>query len=243
MSSDPTGPQEIEDHVNFIERLIGNATATDEYLEAIVRNQAVMIGLMEDGGANVPEIGSSGAPEDTAGIVIKGASEGDFAEFLFKKDGRTVVKDYEAGRAISPGEVAVLDSKQRLEPKTDVTQGDLDFGNIATESGNASDFTYADTPSDVTIQPGETETVLEAQVNGGAALHSIGTNDETYSLYQYKIDGEAILNEPLPKPLGLYNSMFKFPIPLEVENKVEVEITRTEDSPSPSSYYSNMVLM
>lgn len=243
MSSDPTGPQEIEDHVNFIERLIGNATATDEYLEAIIRNQTVMIGLMEDGGANVPEIGSVGTPQDTAGIVIQGASEGDLAEFLYKDNGRTIVKKFETSSDIRQGEVAVLNSVGEVEPKSGVRQGDLDFGNIATQSGNASDFVYGDTPEDVTIEPGDTETVLSVSVNGGGSLQSIGTNDETFSLYQYNVDGESILPEPLPKPLGLYNSMFEFPVPLSVGERLEVEVTRQEDAPAPQSYYSNAVIM
>jgi len=243
MSSDPTGPQDVREHLNIIERLVSGASSSDEYFEAIIRNQAMMIQLMEGGGASVPEIGSFGVPENTAGIAIQGASENDLAEFLYKTDGRTVVDNFEAASDIDDGEVATVNSGGRLEPTVGVSQGDLDFGNIATSTSNAGSFIYGDTDSNVRVLPGDTETVLELNLNNGGAWYSSGTNDETYSLYQYYVDGEALLQDPIPKPLGLYNNMFEFPEPLQVNSSIEVEVTRQGGAPGSEEYFSNVVVM
>ena len=243
MSNDPTGPEEVREHLNFIERLVSGADSSDEYMEAIIRNQAVMISLMEGGGASVPVVGEFGVPPNTAGIAITGASEGDYAEFLYKTDGRTVVEGFQTYSDITSGEVAIVNDDGLLEPKSDVDQGDLDFGNVAASTTNAGAFSYYDTEDNVTVAPGEKKVILEANVSGGGALFSIGTKDDTYTLYQYYIDGEKLLDEPMKKPLGLYNDMFQFPKPIKVNQKIEVEIQRQEDAGAASEYFSNVVLM
>lgn len=243
MSINSSGPEDVKEHLNFIEELIAGASSSDEYLEAIVRNQQLMIALMEGGGGSVPEIGSVGVPEDTAGIAIQSASKGDLAEFLYKNNGRTIVSKLESSSDIQGGEVVTVNSDGDLEPSSGVSQGDLDFGNISTSAKGPGDLVYGDTQNDVSIDPGDSETVLEVNLNDGGAWYSAGTNDETYSLYQYHVDGEPLLEDPIPKPLGLYNNMFEFPEPIEVQNSVSVEVTRQSDAPGSAKYFSNIVVM
>jgi len=243
MSTDPTAPQDVREHLNIIERLVDGASSSDEYFEAIIRNQAMMIALMEGGGSGSPDIGSFGVPTNTAGIAVQGASEGDLAEFLYKTDGRTVIDNFEVASDIADGEVATINSDGELQPTTGVAQGDLDFGNIATSTSNAGGFIYQETEQDATLQPGDTEVILEVNLNNSAAWYMTGTNDETYTSYDYKVDGESILGDPIPKPLGLYNNMFEFPEPLQVNNTLEVEVSRNSSAPGSDDYFSNVVLL
>lgn len=243
MSPNPTGPDEVKEHLNFIEKLVDGADSSDEYFEAMIRNQAVMISLLEGGGSNVPEVGSFGVPADTAGIAIQGASEGDYAEFLYKADGRTVIGDFEVESDINSGEVAKVTEDGSLQPKTNVDQGDLDFGNIATQSTGPNGFTYIDTEQNVEVAPGTTEVVIEESFSENVSLSMVGTNDETHTVYEYFVDDEPLISDPIPKPLGLYNNMFEFPVPIQVNNSFRVEVTRQNSAPGIAEYFSNAVLL
>jgi hypothetical protein len=229
--------------------LLDGATSTDEYLTAILRSNNAIVRLLggqvegSDGIGVVP-------PDDTAGIAVNGADQGDVGDFLYKNSGRTVLAKVRAARNLEPGGVAKYDSNQGgLIPIETVEQGDLDFGAISAALSNAGDFTFIDTDfqfgdggGNVTISPGETKEVLTASFNNEVGLYEVGTNDETYSEYQYYIDGEALLESRIPKPLGLYDTRFEFPRPLRVTSSFTVEVRRSSAAPGSADYFSNAVL-
>jgi len=241
-------PEEVEEEISAIEEFLDGATSTDEYLTALLRSNNAIVrllgGQMEgtDGATVTP-------PSDTAGIVVTGAEQGDVGDFLYKNNGRTVVAKVQAARPIEPGGVAKYDGNQGgLIPVTNVDQSDLDFGAISAALSDSGDFQFLDTDfqvsggGNVTIAPGDTETVLEGSFSGEIGLYEVGTKDRTYSKYQYYIDGEELLDGPIPKPLGLYNSRFEFPQPLKVTSSFRVEVTRDSTAPGSADYFSNAVL-
>jgi len=242
-------PEGVEEEINAIEGFLDGATSTDEYLTALLRSNNAIVRLL--GGQMEGTDGNSVTPpDDTAGIVVTGAGQGDVGDFLYKNNGRTVLAKVQAARPIDPGGVAKYDTNQAgLIPVSNVDQGDLDFGAISTALSNAGAFDFLDTDfqfsgqgGNVTIAPGETKEVLSGSFNGDVGLYEVGTNDETYSRYQYYIDGETLLEAPIPKPLGLYNSRFEFPKPLKVTSSFKVEVTRDSAAPGSADYFSNAVL-
>ncbi len=245
---DLTTPKEVREELNLVEDIAKQASSADEYLEAILRAVNANAELLAK-----QSVGTEGyknkPPDDTAGIVIQDGSAGDITDFLYKDDGRTMVSSVEASRNLDSGEVAVYDENQGgLIPATGVGQGDLDFGSVASALVDGSNFTFIDTIFDadggnVEVAPGETKTVLSTDLNQTLGLMEVGTNDEEYTLYQYQVDGENLLSEPIPKPLGLYNNRYEFPHPIKVTSSFKVVLTRQEDAPSSQEYFSNAVLM
>lgn len=235
--------EEVKEHLNFIEELMSHASANDEYLAAILNNQRLMVQALS--GETTPVNGeSSGIPSGTAGLATEGISQGDVGEILFKVDGRTVLSDFRAGTEINPDEVVrVAETDGEVYPASDVPPSKLDFGEISFSSSKATKFVFEETDDDVTINPGETKTVVSVQVNEPVGWYETGTNDTTFSEYQYVVDGEDMLQEPLKKPLGLYNDMYRFPEPILVSNSLEIRVTRQSDASGPHDYFSNVTLM
>ena len=236
--------EQVEDSLNFLERALAGLSSDDEYLAAVLHNQKIITQALV--GENTPAMGgqSSNIPPGTAGISLENISEDDVGDVLFKVDGRTVIGSLRAAAEVNPEEVVrVGDGGNEVYPISGVGPGKLDFGAVASVSVRPNNFVYGDTEENVTIQPGESEAVLDLDVSGPIGLQSIGTNDETYSLYQYEIDGESMLDSPIKKPLGLYNDMFEFPQPIRVDSDLTVFVKRQEDAPGPAEYFSNVVLM
>ena len=235
--------RQVEENLNFIEKLMGQISSDDEYLAAILHNQKILTEAFA--GPNTPVAGTSvGIPSGTAGLAVDSIAEGETGTVLFKVDGRTVLSDFRAGSEINPDEVVrVSDTDDKVYPLGNVDPSKLDFGRISTSNAAPSKYIYGDTDDNVQVLPGEEEQILEVEVGEPVGWFQTGTNDETYSLYKYKVDGELLLDEPLKKPLGLYNNMYEFPRPLKVTDKLEVSVKRTTDAPGPAEYFSNSVLM
>jgi hypothetical protein len=92
----------------------------------------------------------------------------------------------------------------------------------------------------VTIQPGETKTVLATNVGPGSQWVETGTTANDNSRYIYKVDGTEIFDDPLETPLGLYNELYRFPSPAKANSGIEVEVTRTESAGSSADYVSKI---
>lgn len=236
--------EQVRESLNFVERALASVSSEDEYLAAMLHNQKILTQALM--GETTPVMGglSSNVPPGTAGISLGSISEDDVGDVLFKVDGRTVISNLRAAVEVENGEVVrVGEEGNEIYPVSNVGAGKLDFGAVASVSVKPNRFDYGDTVENVTIQPGESEAVLDLDVNGPVGLQSIGTNDETYSLYQYEIDGETLLDSPIKKPLGLYNDMFEFPQPIKINSDFKVLVKRQADAPGPAEYFSNAVLM
>lgn len=235
--------EDVNESLSFIEQMLSNLSSDDEYLAAILHNQKIMTQALAGGDTPMTGQGSN-IPPGTAGLALASISEDDVGDILFKIDGRTVISDLRAGTEISADEVVrVGDDGDEVYPISDVSSGKLDFGAVATANVGPSSFVFAETEDNITISPGETKAVLDIDVNGPIGWYQTGTNDATYSEYQYAIDGEPLVETPLKKPLGLYNNMYDFPAPLEVGNNLQVLVSRQDDAPGDEEYFSNVALI
>jgi len=104
----------------------------------------------------------------------------------------------------------------------------------------ATDFEQSETRDTVTIAPGDEQVVVAFEPSDAALWYETGTSDETFSTYQYRVDGNEILEEPQFEPLGLYNDPFQFPQPLIVFNFVEVVVGRDSDAAGSADYFSKV---
>ena len=236
--------EQVRESLNFVERALASVSSDDEYLAAMLHNQKIMTQALLRSQTSPGAGSSNNIPPGTAGLSLESISEDDVGDVLFKVEGRTVIGSLRAAAEVESEEVVrVGDEGNEVYPISGVGSGKLDFGAVASVAVSPNRFVYGDTEENVTIQPGESEAVLDLDVSGPIGLQSIGTNDETYSLYQYEIDGESMLDSPIKKPLGLYNDMFEFPQPIRVDSDLTVFVKRQEDAPGPAEYFSNVVLM
>lgn len=237
------GKEEVEESLSFLEEAMGHLGPDDDYLRAILHNQALMTRALQ--GAETPTTGNSNnVPPGTAGLALEGSSEGDSLNTLFKIDGRTVVSDLIAAREINEEEVVKVGSSgDKVFPLTNVSQSQLDFGKVGLSSENSTKFIFKETQNNVSIPPGQKKVVLDIDVSSTVGLFEIGTNDETHSLYTYVVDGENLIDKPIKKPLGLYNDRYDFPQPVKVESNLKVVVERQNSANSPADYFSNAVLM
>lgn len=261
-------PSDVSDELNYIEWLRQQISGTDEYMEAMLQNQRLLgmamlsqmqsqsgrsqpvgsIDLDSNGspagyGTNkrpVPEeelINESMVPLDAVGIANRTIYENDIGPATFQVNGTIfattvrVADDIASGdplRVIAPGNI--------VRPVQDVALSLLGLpGSIGVDS-----FQVEETETNVEIAPGETAYVIRPSLQSGSWV-STGTNDETHTLYQYTIDGEPLLDDPLKEPLGLYNDPYSFPNPLSVDRQFGVRVTRQESASGSAEYFSKVV--
>ena len=262
-------PEDATKELNFIEWLRSEISGEDEYLEAILENQRLMAmqmlqnmqgteglglppeaqnenGPPEGYNVDVPPVPSSEytnrgqLPLGAVGVANRKINGNDTGPATFQVNGTvfsaTIRYDSKDGEAVSSGgPVKVAAPGNICQPIQDVSLSALGFsGSIGVDS-----YERAETDADVTIYPGNEKTVLKETVRG-ASWVSVGTNDETHSLYQYYIDDEPLFDEPLKESLGLYNDPFIFPEQLSASRKIAVEVRRQSSANGPEDYYSKI---
>lgn len=263
----PTTVKEIRDELNIIEQVLAGADSSDEYLEAIVRNQNLMIELQSEiaasqEGSNVVQGGDNIVNEQgdqinaeslfgeigqilpgTAGIAVSDVKSGETGQFLYNQNGRNAISGVRAGKEIEEGQVSVYSGQDgKIYPVNDIEQNDLSMGAVSDSLKDSSSFGYFESDEETVIAPGASDVVLEANIGSLGGVYRVGTTDANYSQYQYLVDGEPILDEPSSQPLGLYNDMFEFPNPIKVSGTFEVLVQREESAPGTEAYVSNAVI-
>lgn len=178
-------------------------------------------------------------PVGAVGIAAESISENDTGVASFQLRGSVVAarvraeQDTDSGapvRVIAPGNI--------VEPQGAVARSLLGFDGSL--NAGAFEVTETDRNNPVEIEPGEEKEVLSLGLRGGDIL-KIGTVSRTYSLYNYEIDGEEVLEEPLSQPLGVFNDPFRFPQPLSIDRSFKVKIKRTSDASGAETYFSKAV--
>lgn len=259
--------EDVQRELNFIEKLQNQITGQDEYLEAMLTNMRLQamwmlqtspeIAAGGEAGTTVPT-GGDGSPEgyntnkrpvpsdelvnknnlplDAVGIVNRTVYENDIGPATFQVNGSVFAATVRADddlasgdpcRIIAPGNIA--------EPLNDVATSLLGL----TGSIGAGRYERTESPSPVTIQPGDTETVLRVNVRGADWI-SVGTTDQPDTTYQYFVDNEPILDTPLNEPLGLFNDPYQFPTAVRIDREVRVEATLDGGAGGAQDYVSKV---
>ena len=258
-------PSDVSDELNFVEWLRAEVSGRDEYLEAMLENQRLMlmqmmqqmqgqngrsrpvdsIELANDGSPAgydvsarpVPQselINEAMVPLDAVGLANRNIYENDIGPATFQVNGTVFATTIRATEDVGSGDpVRVVAPGNVTEAVGEVALSLLGLpGSIGVGT-----FDVAETDQNVEVEPGETEFVMRVGVQSGDWI-SVGVNDETHTLYQYTIDGEPLLEEPLKEPLGLYNSPYKFPTPLSADRTFGVRVTRQQSASGAAEYYA-----
>lgn len=258
-------PSDVVEELNFIEQMRNELSSGDEYLEAMLTNQRLLalqmiqrmqaqtgrstpvgaVDLANNGSPAgysvnarpVPEeelINDAMVPLDAVGLANRTIYDNDIGPATFQVNGTVFATTIRATEDVGSGDpVRVIAPGNITEGVGDVALSLLGLpGSIGVGT-----FDVAETDENVEIQPGETEYVLRVGVQGGDWI-SVGVNDETHTLYQYTIDGEDLLDEPLKEPLGLYNSPYTFPTPLSADRTYGVRVTRQQSASGAAEYYA-----
>jgi len=257
---DILGPEDAREQLNAIEALENAVSGDDEFLQAILQNTKVQTMALLDRMQARPRQNPSpfpghnpdvrpvpddelyrreDLPPSTVGLANRYIQEGDIGPGTFQVRGTIVndtVRATEDIRAGDPVQVIAPGNIVQLRPDVSVSF----FGLSGAAGSGGFEVTQTPSGSNVTIQPGDTETVVSAATEG-ATWVGVGTNDETHSLYQYYIDNQAILDDPLTQPLGLYNDPFYFPQGQKVERQMQVRVTRENSASGSADYYSKLI--
>lgn len=234
---------DVEENLNIIEDLLRHTDASDNYMAAMLQNQKMLLQAFSEPYTS-PTGESTNVPGGTAGVAVDDISQGDIGQVLFKINGRTVISNFRAAADIANDEVVrVGEGEDKVYPVNNVDQSKLDFGEISFASSLSTKFIFEETGSNVQVGPGEEDIVLEVNVDSPVGWYETGTNDKTYTKYQYIVDGEEMLSSPIKKPLGLYNNMYRFPEPIKVASSLKIKVIRNSSASSTEEYFSNVVLM
>lgn len=235
--------EEVTEDRNIIEKIIGSATSSDDYLQAILKVQNAQLKILrEEFKDSVRSV--NGIPHDSAGIAASTAAPNNKTPVVFSIDGRDKVKDMEAVNRVVRGQVVMVDYFQGgVVPVDTIDSSYLGIGAFELNQRQPSGYKYYQSEQDYDVGPGETQTILSADVEEPQAISKVGTSSKDYTEYQYIIDGESFTGQTLSSPLGLFNNMFEFSYPLIFGNSFEVKVYRLENAPGFASYYSNAVAL
>jgi len=260
-------PSDVADELNFVEWLRAEVSGTDDYLEAMLENQRLMLmnmmqQMQANSGRSQPvdaiELASDGSPSgydvsqrpvprnelineamvplDAVGLANRTIYENDIGPATFQVNGTIFATTVRVAQDIASGDpLRVVAPGNIVRPVNDVA---LSLLGLPGSVGGGT-FEVDETDENVTLSPGETKYVIRSGV-ASAEWVATGTNDETYSLYQYTIDGQEIFEDPLKEPLGLYNDPYRFPSPLAADQSIGVKVTRTSDASGSADYYSKV---
>jgi hypothetical protein len=247
MSSDRyITPQEVRQELNILEQIESIIDSEDEFLQAILHNQKItgmlVLQMMEGGGADGSRptgIDFDNLPPGFIGLSMSDLNTGERGKAVFSVEGSNIYTDIEAAQDISQEDVVnVIDDGNQVVRLTEVNEGHLTFGKISFSGVSSKGYQMSETENNVTISPGETKTVLTVNVNNPSFWWETGTKDQTYSLYQYEVDGENMLDVPMSQPLGLYNDTYRFPRPIIFDSQIKIKIFRDPAAPGDEDYFS-----
>lgn len=260
-------PDDVREELNLIESLRSRVTGTDEYMTAMLENQRIMLMQMLSDMQTSPtgqrpiaqvDVDNQGRPEgynvdvrpvpeeetdsdltipvSAVGVANTTIYENNSGEGTFQINGTVFSDTVRASEDIPAGEpIKVIAPGNVVAAVNDAATSLLGYS--AAISGTR--FEQTETQQNVSVSPDETETVLQVN-SGNADWVYVGTNDETYSDYQYLIDGEELFDTPLKEPLGLYNDPFRFPTPLSVGSSITVQVTRLSGASGAQDYFSKV---
>jgi hypothetical protein len=237
--------EDVEQEISLVESLMEGLSSDDEFLQAILHNSRMMgmvLGQMVEG--SDPNLGFDrmDMPDGYVGIAIEDITSGSTGGSIFSANGSNIFTTITAGEKINEGDVVVISGGDNKATRlTEVDDSYLSIGKIEYSGVEAAGWELDETPSDVTVSPGESATVLEVQASRQKFWWETGTNDETYTTYQYVVDGEKMLDDPISQPLGLYNDMFRFSAPITFRDSLEIKVNRGESAPGDKDYFSKVI--
>jgi len=103
-----------------------------------------------------------------------------------------------------------------------------------------STFEHAESDDVLTLSPGESDTIVEAEVQEAALWWEVGTTDNDNSRYSYAAGDADLLEDPTLEPLGLFNDPYRFPQPIISRGNITVDAARDSSATGDKNYVSKV---
>jgi hypothetical protein len=238
MSNGLLTDRDVKEQLNIVEKLLSGATSDDEFMAAMLRNQQILFSAIGSGQVITDK---TDLPFGMAGLAVEPMDPNEPGSAVFDINGsRYIVTVYPSSEVNTNDVVFINGEGNEVAPANSVDDSQL-LGIGSTQGSKRADSIerhvsdYA-----VTVQPGETKTVLKENVTPGSQWVEIGTTSKDDSRYIYKVDGTEIFDGPLATPLGLYNDLYRFPSPIKANSQIEVGVRRLQSAGSSADYVSKI---
>ena len=236
----PVTREDVERQLNVLERLSGYISSDDELLMALIQNQNLMLQNMTSmmGGSFQ---GPDSLSVNQAGLAIEDIEKGDVGRVLFEERGTKIVLRAKAGNEIGAEEVVYVSEPDGpvVLPANSVSEGQL-FGIGPGGARDASEFFIDESDESVTVDPGNTEDILEVEVESVSLWWESGTTSDPDTSYQYIVDGERLFNDYITSPIGLINDMYRFPQPIQFNSELKIKARRDSGTNNSNDYDSRV---
>jgi len=240
MSGSILSQEDVEEQLSFLERFLSEAGPSDEYGDAILRNQAMILDGMLNGGnqsgmggfGGSSSLGQSAGDVDTSQIprgVVGSSTEdipnGERGEVLFNIDGTNYEATVEASSEIERNEVVTIVGEDNLARPSSGNEEALSLLTGAGAGGNnglisadgysvyeTSDSDSANEDGTITVTPGKPTTLVSTgNMENGGLLLAVGATSSNDVQYFLQADGDKNIGGITDTPLGTINSPMSFP--------------------------------
>lgn len=225
---------EVESQLNFIEKVLTSGGVSDEYGEAVLRNQKAILESLTGGGGvgggspvsgGVKVIDTENLPEGVVGTASENIPNSEVGVALFNIEGTTYEAEVRASSDIENGEVITVMDQNNLARPSD---GNNEAFSMLTGAGSRADSgvispvgynvyetsSLEDSNSDgtITVKPGKpTPLATTGEMSSGGYILATGATHSADVKYYLQIDGDIIVGGETETPLGTTNDPFSFP--------------------------------
>lgn len=225
-------PSEVQENLNFLERVKAYFTGDDEYKAAMLQNQKVMTkALVQQTGTGLnntvtpSNVDITDLPQGLAGSSVEQIANGEKGTAMFDISGSKFEAQVRASADIEKNEtVVIIGENNRAKPSPD----SHDALSMLVGSGAAGRDTVMDPASymvyessdmedstdagDVVLEPGDDKAIVSTgNVSPGAFTLGVGATDIEDVRYYLWVDEEFRVGGVTESPLGTMNNIFSFP--------------------------------
>lgn len=238
MSGAPIGNEDVRQQLSIVERLLSNATSDDEYMAAMLRNQELMFGVLS---SDTTAFNTENLPDGIAGLAVENMDPEEPGLAVFDINGAKRIIQVTPSAEIATNDVVYINGDDNeVAPARTVDEGQLLGIGSNAGSREANAISQETTGDPVTLGPGQSATLVEATLETGGLWIETGTSAKDNTKYQYEVDGNEVFDEPIDTPLGLYNSVYRFPQALKANSQIEVKALRLESAGGAADYVNKI---
>jgi len=238
MSGVTIGNKDVREQLNIVEQLLSSASSDDEYMAAMLRNQELMFNVLS---ADTTAYDTSNLPDGIAGLAVENMDPQEPGLAVFDINGAKRLIQVTPSAEIATNDVVYINGEgNEVAPARTVDEGQLLGIGSNAGSRQANAISQATTGDPISLSPGESTTLVEADLEGGGLWIETGTSAQDNTKYQYEVDGNEVFDDPLDTPLGLFNNVYRYPQPLKANNEITVRALRLESAGGSADYVSKI---
>lgn len=238
MSGAPLTNDDVRDQLSVVERLLSNATSDDEYMAAMLRNQELMFSVLA---SDTTVFDTENLPNGIAGLAVEPMDPREPGLAVFDLNGAKRIIQVTPSAEIASNDVVFINGdNNEVAPAQTVDEGQLLGIGSNAGSRQATAISQETTGDPITLAPGESAPLVNANIESGGLWIETGTSAQDNTKYQYEVDGNEVFDEPLDTPLGLFNDVYRYPQPLKTNSEITVRALRLESAAGSADYVSKI---